>query len=149
MSEPDGDIDMETTLSVPDITCGHCARTITGAVEHLAGINSVYVDVGEHRVTLAYDQPADLEAALRVMASNGYPAADSPSAAQPPANALRHTSVDPVCGMDVSIEKGLFTTSREGVDYYFCSSGCQQTFESAEPAAAQERSIGCACCWPA
>jgi YHS domain-containing protein/copper chaperone CopZ len=144
MSEPNGDIDMETTLSVPDITCGHCARTITSAVEPLDGIRSVNVDILSRRVSLAYDQPADLEAAVNVMASKGYPVAGG----QMDEQQRRGTSVDPVCGMSVRVEGAAFTTSREGVDYYFCSSGCQQTFESAEPAAAQERSTGCACCSP-
>jgi len=36
---------------------------------------------------------------------------------------------DPVCGMQVDAEKYKFTARYGGVDYYFCSDSCQQTFE--------------------
>ena len=39
---------------------------------------------------------------------------------------------DPVCGMVVNKATAL-RTDRAGRSYYFCSAGCQRTFESPEP----------------
>jgi Cu+-exporting ATPase len=37
---------------------------------------------------------------------------------------------DPVCGMDVTPQNAAGKTEHQGNTYYFCSLGCQQTFES-------------------
>ena len=42
-------------LQVPDISCGHCARTITEALEHKPGVSTVRVDIPSKSVYLAYD----------------------------------------------------------------------------------------------
>ncbi|MCC7024503.1 MAG: heavy-metal-associated domain-containing protein, partial [Thermomicrobiales bacterium] len=34
-----------TRLTVPDISCGHCARTITETLTQLDGIEEVVVDI--------------------------------------------------------------------------------------------------------
>lgn len=36
---------------------------------------------------------------------------------------------DPVCGMDVNVDKAKFTYEYDGVQYLFCCSGCKDTFE--------------------
>lgn len=36
---------------------------------------------------------------------------------------------DPVCGMNVDEKKAVRTAVHEGKTYYFCSAGCQATFE--------------------
>lgn len=50
---------MTITLSVPEISCGHCKETIEGAVSPLGGVDSVRVDIdtktvhvdgGDHRM---------------------------------------------------------------------------------------------------
>ena len=38
---------------------------------------------------------------------------------------------DPVCGMNVDEAKAAATTVYRGQTYYFCSKGCQVTFEKA------------------
>lgn len=139
-----------TTLSIPSITCGHCARTITRAVEPLAGIQSVSVDVPARSVTLGYDQPADLNAALAVLASKGYPVSDPPSCGLAAASPVE-TAIDPVCGMTVEVEGAAFSAVSDGTAYYFCSSSCQEEFladerpPKAEPAQ-QPAKASCACC---
>jgi copper chaperone len=40
------------TYSVPEISCGHCKSTIEGAVEGLAGVTSVAVDIDAKTVTI-------------------------------------------------------------------------------------------------
>lgn len=139
-----------TTLSIPSITCGHCVRTITKALEPLAGIQSVSVDLPARSVTLSYDQSADLEAALAVLDSRGYAASAPPScglASAPPAE----TAVDPVCGMTVEVGSEAFRTVSDGTTYYFCSAGCQEEFSARErpPEAGpgpQPAEASCACC---
>jgi len=39
------------------------------------------------------------------------------------------TATDPMCGMTVAIGAGSRTSRANGETYYFCSAGCQQTFE--------------------
>ncbi len=63
-------IPMENTMSiefqVPDMTCGHCVKTITGAVTAAAPGASVAVDLPTHRVTISGTDQADkVEAAIR------------------------------------------------------------------------------------
>jgi len=45
-----------TTLSVPDISCEHCERTITEALTPLEGVKSVRVEIPEKRVHVEYDE---------------------------------------------------------------------------------------------
>ena len=54
------------TFTVPDMTCGHCVKTITGAVSQAAAGATVAVDLPTHRVTITGTDQADkLEAAIR------------------------------------------------------------------------------------
>ena len=53
------------------------------------------------------------------------------AAAAPKAKSAKELAKDPICGMVVEKEKSL-KTERAGRVYYFCSSGCQRTFESPE-----------------
>ncbi|MBN8581703.1 MAG: YHS domain-containing protein [Anaerolineae bacterium] len=39
------------------------------------------------------------------------------------------TAIDPVCKMEVEIETAQFKSEHEGETYYFCSAGCQSSFE--------------------
>ncbi len=41
-----------TTYSVPEISCGHCKSTIEGAVQGLAGVSRVEVDIETKTVTV-------------------------------------------------------------------------------------------------
>lgn len=45
----------KTILSVPDVSCEHCERTIKGALEPLDGIHLVEVNIPAHLVTVEYD----------------------------------------------------------------------------------------------
>jgi copper chaperone len=45
----------ETVLSVPDISCEHCVKTINGALGALAGVASVSTDLPTKTVRLSYD----------------------------------------------------------------------------------------------
>ncbi len=43
------------TLSVPDISCGHCKTSIEGAVNELGGVDSVEVDIESRTVDVSFD----------------------------------------------------------------------------------------------
>lgn len=49
----------EIVLSVPDISCEHCVKTINGALGVLPGVEAVSTDIPTKSVTLRYD-PARL-----------------------------------------------------------------------------------------
>ncbi|PJM86266.1 heavy-metal-associated domain-containing protein [Achromobacter ruhlandii] len=57
---------MSIEFQVPDMTCGHCVKTITGAVTAAARAAGVAVDLPTHRVTISGTDQADkVEAAIR------------------------------------------------------------------------------------
>ena len=64
----------KTVLSVPDISCEHCDKTITGALKGQPGINSVKVDIEAKTVKLDYDDAAITLAAIgTILDDEGYP----------------------------------------------------------------------------
>jgi len=62
-----------TTLSVPDISCGHCKTSIEGAVNELAGIDKVEVTIEAKTVDLAFDDDAvSLDDIVGAIEEQGY-----------------------------------------------------------------------------
>lgn len=55
---------MKTTLSVPSISCGHCKKSIEGAVRPLAGVDRVEVKIDQKLVELEFDEQATSLAAI-------------------------------------------------------------------------------------
>lgn len=45
----------EVTLSVPDVSCQHCVKTINGALGSLPGVETVATDILTKRVQLRYN----------------------------------------------------------------------------------------------
>jgi copper chaperone len=45
----------ETVLSVPDVSCEHCVKTINGSLGQLSGVESVSTDIPSKSVHLRYD----------------------------------------------------------------------------------------------
>jgi copper chaperone len=65
-----------TVLTVPDISCEHCVRSVTEALTPIDGIQTVTVDIPSKQVTVAYDQPqVDVEKMKDVLAEEDYPVA--------------------------------------------------------------------------
>ena len=61
------------TLSVPDISCDHCQRTIESTLGHLPGVRAAAVDVATHTVRVTYDETAVTPATIRdTLADEGY-----------------------------------------------------------------------------
>jgi len=61
---------MMIELKVPDMTCGHCASTITKAVKELDASAKVDISLAEHRVRV--ESKASKEALLHSIAEAGY-----------------------------------------------------------------------------
>lgn len=62
-----------TTLSVPDMSCGHCKASIEAALAPLA--SKVTIDLPARRVTVEGIAP---EAAIAALSGIGFPATISP-----------------------------------------------------------------------
>jgi copper chaperone len=64
----------QATLSVPDISCGHCENTITKALSGEPGVRSVEVDIPARRVVLDYDErQLGIERVKEILAEEDYP----------------------------------------------------------------------------
>ena len=63
----------EITLSVPDVSCEHCVKTINGALGEVAGVSNVSVSIPAKTVHFAYD-PAQItmEKIEEVLDEAGY-----------------------------------------------------------------------------
>ena len=67
---------METKSFVaPDISCGHCVRTIERELRSVAGVQVVRADESSKRVTVTYDRPETWSRIERTLAEIGYPPA--------------------------------------------------------------------------
>jgi copper chaperone len=66
----------QSVLSVPDISCEHCARAITNALTPVAGVERVAVDIPGKSVTVEYDaNQVDLSGLSSILAEEDYPVA--------------------------------------------------------------------------
>lgn len=61
-----------TTLSIPDMSCGHCKAAVEQALATVPGAGSVTVDLAGRAATVS--GPADLAAMLAALDAAGYPA---------------------------------------------------------------------------
>ena len=63
----------KVTLSVPDISCEHCERTITSALTLVAGVRAVRVDIPTKQVEVDYDDSAvDVSKLKRILQEEEY-----------------------------------------------------------------------------
>ena len=61
------------TLSVPDISCDHCQRTIESALGGLPGVRAAAVDVAARTVQVTYDETTLDQATISAtLADEGY-----------------------------------------------------------------------------
>jgi copper chaperone CopZ len=64
---------MSTTItySVPEVSCGHCRSAIENAVQPLAGVDAVAVDLDAKTVTVT-GEPLDEAAVVAAIVEAGY-----------------------------------------------------------------------------
>ncbi len=61
------------TLSVPDISCGHCKMSIEGALSQLAGVTSAEVHIEPRTVDVTWEDGAvNLDAIIDAIEEQGY-----------------------------------------------------------------------------
>lgn len=61
-------------LNVPDISCEHCERAITGALTSVEGIEAVAVDIPAKQVRVSYDDArVDIDQMKEILAEEEYP----------------------------------------------------------------------------
>ncbi len=64
------------TLNVPDISCGHCEKTVLEALQGKPGVKTVQVSIPEKSVYLDYDENAfTLDEVKSALDEEGYPVA--------------------------------------------------------------------------
>jgi copper chaperone len=66
---------MTIELTLPDMTCGHCVKTVTQTAQRLDPAARVQADLATHRVTI--DSSATQTAIEAALAAEGYPATRS------------------------------------------------------------------------
>ena len=63
-----------TTLTAPDISCGHCVATVTEAVGALVGVERVDANEQTKQVVIEYDEQRVSESQIRAALDEaGYP----------------------------------------------------------------------------
>ena len=68
---------METkTISIPNISCGHCVMTIKNELSELEGVSKVEGDPNAKEITVDWDAPATLEKIKSHLKEINYPAAE-------------------------------------------------------------------------
>lgn len=66
---------METaTVSIPNISCGHCTMTIENELKELEGVKEVQGNVEDRSVTISWDSPASFHRIREKLAEINYPA---------------------------------------------------------------------------
>lgn len=65
------------TLSVPDISCGHCKDSIEGAVNELTGVDTVEVSIEDKTVAVSFSDDLELEKIVGAIEEQGYEVASA------------------------------------------------------------------------
>lgn len=66
----------DVSLTAPDISCGHCRKTIEEGLRDQPGIGAVSVDIPARAVQVRYDEAVTSEQAIRLQLDElGYPVA--------------------------------------------------------------------------
>ena len=63
-------------FSIPNISCGHCVKTIERALGEIEGVSRVEGDAATREVTVEWVPPASLEGIKSSLKEINYPAAD-------------------------------------------------------------------------
>jgi copper chaperone CopZ len=64
-----------TTLSIPNISCGHCVNSIKNELSDLDGVKTVEGSPKDKQVTVEWESPATLEKIKGTLKEINYPAA--------------------------------------------------------------------------
>ena len=67
---------MTIELTLPDMTCGHCVKTVTATAQRLDPAARVQTDLATHRAV--FETQVAREMLVKALAEEGYPAASDP-----------------------------------------------------------------------
>jgi len=62
------------TFTVPNISCGHCTRTIERELGELNGVTRVKADAASKQVTVEWEEPATWDNIRALLEDINYPA---------------------------------------------------------------------------
>ena len=62
------------TLSIPNISCGHCVMSIKNELEELPGVKRVEGKPEIRQITVEFEPPATLDAIRNTLKEINYPA---------------------------------------------------------------------------
>lgn len=65
----------QQTFHIPNISCGHCTRTIENELKELEGIQDVQSDIAAKNVTVQYQSPVTKDKIRATLKEINYPAA--------------------------------------------------------------------------
>ena len=63
------------TLSVPNISCGHCVMSIKNELSELEGVKTVEGDPGNKSIMVEFESPVTVEQIKETLKEINYPAA--------------------------------------------------------------------------
>ncbi len=62
--------------SIPNISCGHCTRTIENELSELEGVRQVKADATAKSVEISFEAPADEAGVRALLVEINFPPAD-------------------------------------------------------------------------
>ncbi len=68
---------METTFTVPEISCGHCKETIESTINRLENVETVNVDIDQKSVEVSSSSDLDLSRVSNMLDEQGYTVVES------------------------------------------------------------------------
>jgi len=66
----------KATLSVPNISCGHCVMAIQKALQETEGVQKVEGDPNTKEIQVEFDAPATVDTIKAALKEINYPAAE-------------------------------------------------------------------------
>jgi copper chaperone len=63
------------TLSIPNISCGHCVNSIKNELSEIDGVKTVEGSPDDKQVTVEWESPATLDKIKETLKEINYPAA--------------------------------------------------------------------------
>lgn len=67
---------MKTAITVQNLKCGGCAKTITSNLEKISALSNIDVDVEKATISFSYQDVGDALIVKNTLKSLGYPAID-------------------------------------------------------------------------
>jgi copper chaperone len=62
-----------TTFTVPNMSCGHCTRTIEMELSELSGVTHVKAEVASKQVTVEWEEPVTWDNIRTLLEEINYP----------------------------------------------------------------------------